>query len=185
MTEHHRSPDIRNVPVAEIMATRIEMVDEETPISFAAKLLMDKRISGLPVTDDDGVVSGMVSAVDVVRAVQQRLDSDATQRFYAGMLPRMLLDARASESPVGTAPLATDTLVGKVRDYMNRALVSVPPDATVGEAAKLMRDKRVARVLVLDSNRNLAGLVTQSDIVRLVADGVAGAHEGADRSGQS
>ncbi len=169
--------DIRSIPVAYIMTTRIEMVDEATPISFAAKVLVEKRISGLPVTDDDGHVSGVVSAADLMRAVRQQAGQDGESRgFYADLAPSMLLDPPRYDSvpPPDDAPLVTDTLQGEVRDYMSTLLVSVLPDASVGDAAKLMRDKRVSRVLVLDRNRNLAGLVTQSDIVRLVADGVGG-----------
>jgi len=58
-----------------------------------------------------------------------------------------------------------------VSSILGRSVVSVKPDATVGEAAKLMRDHRVGSVLVMEGER-LVGIVTERDMAyRVLAEG--------------
>lgn len=56
-------------PVSEIMTTRIEMVADTIPMTFAAKLLADKHITGLPVTTEEGDLVGVLSWTDVMNAL--------------------------------------------------------------------------------------------------------------------
>ena len=58
-----------------------------------------------------------------------------------------------------------------VSSILGRSLVSVKPDATVEEAARLMRDYRVGSVLVMEGDR-LAGILTERDLAyRVLAEG--------------
>ena len=47
------------------------VVDRETTLESAARLLLDKRIRRLPVVDDDGKLVGMFSRGDVIKAALQ------------------------------------------------------------------------------------------------------------------
>jgi CBS domain-containing protein len=58
----------------------------------------------------------------------------------------------------------------RVGDIMQTELVSCPPDATVVEAAWLMRDRSVGACLVMESGE-LVGIFTERDLMRLVAGG--------------
>lgn len=59
----------------------------------------------------------------------------------------------------------------KVRDVMTHRPVTLPEDAPVVRAAKLMRDQGIGDVLVTTENEQLCGVVTDRDIVvRAVAD---------------
>jgi CBS domain-containing protein len=60
-----------------------------------------------------------------------------------------------------------ETTVGSV---MTTAVVSLPPGAAVQEAARLMLPAGVHRLLVVDDEGELVGLVSSSDIVRAVAE---------------
>lgn len=58
---------------------------------------------------------------------------------------------------------------------MTTDLVTCPGDATIAEAARLMRDRDIGDVLVTGEDGRLAGIVTDRDIVvRCVAEGAAG-----------
>ncbi|MGB5525303.1 MAG: CBS domain-containing protein, partial [Gemmatimonadota bacterium] len=59
------------------------------------------------------------------------------------------------------------TTVGSV---MTAAVVSLPPEAPVQEAARIMVPAGVHRILVVDAAGELVGLVSSSDIVRAVAE---------------
>jgi CBS domain-containing protein len=53
-----------------------------------------------------------------------------------------------------------------VADVMTRRVISVSPDATVEEAAKLMLDHRISGLVVVDEKGELAGVVTEADLLR-------------------
>jgi acetoin utilization protein AcuB len=60
--------------------------------------------------------------------------------------------------------------LGRARDWMTRAPVSVPPDAPVARVAGLMRAGGIRHVLVLDGDR-LAGIVSNRDVRGLLVEG--------------
>lgn len=60
----------------------------------------------------------------------------------------------------------------RLSEVMTRDLVTVPPTASLEEAARLMRDNDIGDVLVVDDNGSLFGIVTDRDIVvEAVAEG--------------
>jgi CBS domain-containing protein len=64
-----------------------------------------------------------------------------------------------------------------IRDVMSKELVTVPPTATVAEAAAVMSAKHVGSAIVLDASRALAGIFTERDILHaLGSDFDAAAH---------
>jgi len=142
-------------PVSAIMATRIEMVAETIPLSFAAKLMFDKHITGLPVTTELGELIGVISWRDVLAALNQ-------PTHEAGFFEQQGLVTTA------TSPSALEKLEGTVADRMSRELVTVLDTATVGDAARKMAGDNVHRVLIVDDAGNLAGLVSAIDVVRHV-----------------
>ncbi len=62
-----------------------------------------------------------------------------------------------------------DPVKTRVEDIMSSPLVAVPPESTVGEAAKRMIDNQIKRVVVMDKEGTFLGLVTMSDIIRWLA----------------
>lgn len=63
------------------------------------------------------------------------------------------------------SPIDRDAL--QVRDLMTRQVVSLPPQAPVAEALRLMSEKNIGRIPVLE-NTNLVGLVTRTDIIKVM-----------------
>jgi CBS domain-containing protein len=57
-----------------------------------------------------------------------------------------------------------------VRDIMSTPLITIPPDALVKEAAELMAQYRIRRLVVVDSSSALVGIVTTGDIARTMAE---------------
>jgi CBS domain-containing protein len=57
-----------------------------------------------------------------------------------------------------------------VRDIMSTPLITVGPDATLTNAAELMAQYRIRRLVVIDASGSLAGLVTTGDIARALAE---------------
>src|ERR1700678_2100414 len=51
-------------------------------------------------------------------------------------------------------------------DVMTRHVISVPPDASIEDAVKLMLDRGISGLLVVDAAGQLAGVVTEGDLLR-------------------
>ena len=66
----------------------------------------------------------------------------------------------------------------KAADVMTRNLVSVPPDATVADAVKTMLDRGVSGLFVVDSAGELAGVLTEGDLMRREELGTSGTAPG-------
>jgi CBS domain-containing protein len=65
-----------------------------------------------------------------------------------------------------------DTVAHQIQDIMTRQVHTVRTDATVLEVARVMRDRRIGDVLVVDDGGRLRGIVTDRDIVvRALAEG--------------
>ena len=60
-----------------------------------------------------------------------------------------------------------DIFVGRL---MSSPITMVPPETTVREAARLMRDEEIGSVIVVDDDDSLRGILTSTDFVAAVAD---------------
>lgn len=57
-----------------------------------------------------------------------------------------------------------------VRDIMSTPLITVGTSATVGQAAELMASYRIRRLVVIDGNGKLVGIITAGDIATMMAE---------------
>src|SRR6516164_9569548 len=67
--------------------------------------------------------------------------------------------------PRGSAARATDTTM-RAKDLMTQPVVSVPPDASILEAAQLMLQHKISGLPVVDASGNMVGIVTEGDFLR-------------------
>jgi CBS domain-containing protein len=125
------------------MTRDVLSVTPETSVRAAALLMIEKRISGLPVVED-GVVVGVISETDFVA-------KDSSRTWFS----RALL---GQEEGMFTG-------VEKVGEMMSRNVVTVPVSATVQDAARLMTRHNVNRLPVIEHGV-MVGIVTRSDLIR-------------------
>lgn len=93
--------DPLDMPVSEVMTTVIEMVSNTIPMAYACKLLVDKHITGLPVTTEEGDLVGVLSWTDVMNALQT--DPNETLRGVVGDYMTERIVAVATTGTVGDA----------------------------------------------------------------------------------
>jgi CBS domain-containing protein len=149
----------------DLMERDIITASPETPILDVHRLFVEEEIHGVPVVGEDGVVYGVVSALDLLRVVREELEPGAgatTTSYFRDDLPY--------SGPDWQSP---DDFQARVRhltaaDAMTRELVMVSPAATADEIAQIMRAQHVHRVLVCE-DRTLQGVVTTFDLLRAVA----------------
>ena len=131
-----------NSYVRDIMTTGVVTVRPDTPYQTVAAMLRQHRVSGLPVTGDDGKVVGVVTETDLLALV--------AGRHHRGHRP-------AEEATAG--------------DLMSCPAVTVGPDDPVKAAARLMRKQRLQRLPVVDRDGRLAGIVSRSDVLSVFQRG--------------
>lgn len=119
-----------------------------TPVLDVQHLLVLAQVTGMPVVEEDGSVIGIVSAIDVLRAMDQALDPDLDD----------------GENDDIFEPLRGLT----ARDIASVDLVWVGPETPVTEIAAQMRNGGAQRVLVGVAGK-LHGMLTPYDLLIDVA----------------
>lgn len=143
---------------ADVMTTNICVASPEAPIQDIAREMLGRRISGVPVVDDDDHVLGIVSEGDLVRRAE--LGTDRRSWW---------LDMISSDRTLAGDYVKTHGRTA--RDVMSRPAIVVEESTGLAEIAKLLESKRIKRVPVVRDGK-LVGIVSRADIVRaLIATG--------------
>lgn len=151
--------------VKDIMQAEVVTVPADMPIPELAGLLSRRMISGAPVVEADGKLLGVVSLSDIAawsatgRAA--RLEAARKNLYYS--------DAELEDYLVGFFTVDDFGPDGVVRDIMTPAVYSLSEDATLLEAAELMKRARIHRVLVTRDGQAV-GIVSTMDLVIELTD---------------
>ena len=127
---------------AEVMTPAPVTVGADARLPVIAELMTRRRLKRLPVVDARGGLVGMVSRVDLLRAAT----GGGARKDPA---PREL-------GLAGDAPLAR---------VMRRDVPTVHPDTPLPEVFQAIVATRLNRVLVVDSDRRVVGLVTDAELL--------------------
>ena len=136
--------------VEAVMTSDVETVTPDTPLRGVAELLVEKKISGMPVVDDGRVV-GVISEADILAKERGKVPE-------RGRLLDFLLDDRARAELKLEATTAGEA--------MTAPAVTIGPQTLVASAAAKMIDEHVNRLPVVDRDGRLIGIVTRADLVR-------------------
>jgi CBS-domain-containing membrane protein len=137
--------------VRDVMTPDVVTVDEHTPLKEITQLLADCRISAVPVLDPDARVVGVVSEADLL----------PKEELPEGPPGARLLEGRRRRQ---TRVKATgDTAV----ELMTAPAITIAPDASLAEAARLLHRHQIKRLPVLDPAGPLAGIVSRADLLKV------------------
>jgi CBS domain-containing protein len=139
--------------VSDVMTRRVISISPDATVEAAAKLMLERGISGLVVVDENGVLAGVVTEGDLLRR-----DELGTERHRPWWL-RMLL------SPGRQAADFTRTHGRRVRDVMTVDVITVAEDASLEAVVDAMERHRIKRVPVTDNN-HVIGVVSRADLLR-------------------
>lgn len=141
---------LKDVMIRDWMSTEVITVTADMPITNAHQIMKKNRIRRLPVLDEEGVLVGIVTIGDVREA-----------------------------SPSGATTLSIWELNYlwsqlKVSNVMTHKVVTVRDHEPLIAAAQLMLDHRISGVPVVDENNKLVGIVTESDVFRMLVKAQTG-----------
>lgn len=162
----HILPDMNDMLVRELMQRDVLVVSPETPLVDVHRLFVEEEINGAPVVDEaSGKVVGVISSLDLLRAVRDEYDSVSTisGSYFRDELPGS--DPNWNDAPADFAERMS-TLTAA--DAMVKERVWVPSDMSVADAAEVMRSQRIHRVLVIDDHE-LVGILTTFDLLQALA----------------
>ncbi|HLK74416.1 MAG TPA: CBS domain-containing protein [Streptosporangiaceae bacterium] len=136
-----------NVTVNDVMTTTVVAVKKGASYKEMAALLRKYRVSAFPVLDDDQRVIGIVSEADLL--AKEALNADR-----GGPIAAMVHHKELEKADGVTAG-----------DLMTSNVVTVKPDDTVEQAARLMYHLQVKRLPVVDAGGHLVGIVSRADLL--------------------
>ncbi len=142
---------MHRVLVNQIMQRSVVTIHQGALAADAAQLMEEFKVRRLPVVNDQGALVGIVTDADV-------LEADTADRVLNNYEP------------------GAETEWMSVADVMTRDVITIGPDATVGELAIQFMQHKIGGVPVVETSpnpgnqRQLVGIVSETDIFRLIAD---------------
>lgn len=137
----------------DIMVKDVISVGPDAAVREVAMLMLERRISGVPVVDAERRVLGVVSEGDLIRRPEIETD-----RAPTGWLGLFLSDEERARDFVKSHGR-------KAREVMTQPAICVAPDTPLAEIVRLMERHHVKRLMIVEDGR-LAGLVTRADLLR-------------------
>jgi CBS domain-containing protein len=149
----------------DIMSAEIETVPEDMTVAELAAFLTAKEISGAPVVDRNGRLTGVVSVTDIVRSEADRSGTESPAEP-----PTFFLASRwrgLSLEDYGGLTVQDEGLL--VRDIMTPTVYTVPSETSIQKVARTMVAGRVHRLLVTKQEK-VVGIVTSLDLLKVLCD---------------
>ena len=130
--------------VRDVMTVELLTVEQDQSLAAADDLMRHGRVRHALVVDEDGSLVGLVSQRDL---------------FHGKLLEALGYDAQAKRQAIEEL---------RVKDAMSTGVATTTPDTLLRDAARLMANRKLACLPVLDAGR-LVGIITEGDFVLLVA----------------
>lgn len=134
--------------VKDFMNTKIVTCRKSDSIKYALNLMNQNHVSRLVVTDENGTAVGLISSNTLLTHSDYFTKGNTRSRDYL-------------------LPLNQDLVVN---DLVEENLVIINQEEDLAKAASIMIKKKISGIPVLDSNNNLVGLVSKTDVVKAFSD---------------
>ncbi len=151
---------VRNTYVEDIMATDVVTVSPADTVHDALALMLENHISALPVVNGRGRCVGVLSTTDVLGLAQELEGDLAALSKTKGIAHHLLMEGLAQ----------SEMAAQSVQAIMTHEIVHVRPGADIACAAAEMVRHHVHRVVVIDNEQRLLGVVSTMDVLRVLAD---------------
>jgi len=145
--------------VKDLMTKKVRSILPNIPVNQAVDLLWKNKISGLPVTDEDSKLVGMLTEKDVIKYILPGYLSKVGSFIYED-------NPKAIKNKV-------KELLGerKVCDIMRTEVVILGPEASLSEVARVMLTEKIRRIPIVDSEGRVIGIIAREDVVKAFIKG--------------
>jgi CBS-domain-containing membrane protein len=136
--------------VKDVMTRTVVVVRDSTPFKELVRRMQEHRVSAVPVVDEDGRAIGIVSEADLI------LKEDPFLEGGPHLFERRHHRVEREKHSAGTAGA-----------LMSSPAVTVGPDASLAEAARLMTKHSVKRLPVVGADDRVMGIVSRADLLKV------------------
>ncbi|MCX5098272.1 CBS domain-containing protein [Streptomyces sp. NBC_00439] len=135
--------------VNDVMTETVVTVTPDTEFKEIADAMERWKVTAVPVVEDKGSVVGVVSEADL-------LPKEEFHEHPPGMIDQM-------------RRLGDTAKAGSVRaeELMTSPAITIEPGASLPQAARLMTDRRIKRLPVVDADGRLKGIVSRADLLKI------------------
>lgn len=145
----------------DIMTKDVITVKPETVIEDLARILMEHKISGAPVVNDEGELIGIVTENDLINQ-NKRLHIPTVMRLFDAFV--------VLESP-GKMEREIRKMTGRtVNDIYIKSVATVGPETDVEEIATIMSEKKVHLIPVVQ-DKKILGIIGKADLIKAITIG--------------
>ncbi|MBC6461810.1 CBS domain-containing protein [Actinomadura sp. HBU206391] len=141
---------MKHPSVKDYMTTDVVTLRSDAGFKEIVRTLAERGVSGAPVVNEMGHVIGMVSEADLLHKEEFATVADEPRRYFESRR------ARAAR-----AKAAADT----ASELMSSPAVTVPPDTSMPQAARIMGTRQVKRLPVVDADGLVVGIISRADVM--------------------
>jgi CBS-domain-containing membrane protein len=135
------------------------VASEDMLIRELIDLLTEKGVTGLPVVREDGTVVGVISQSDIVRS-----EAETDRRRYK--YPDFYSPDPSKKGILLVTDFDQEVLERRVKEFMNPRVISVHPETPFASVAETMVAERVHRLMLVDQDGRLQGVVGTLDLIK-------------------
>ena len=169
-TTLHRTAVHVSRKVADVMTCNPRTATPEMSLDTVIMTLAQHHLSGLPVVNERSEVIGMVSESDLMWQ-----ESGVTPPPYMMFLDSVIY----LKNPLTHDRDLHKALGRTVAEVMTDHTVTISDDKTLAEAARVMHDRRIHRLPVVNAHHQIIGIITQGDVIQAMAKELAASNRGA------
>ncbi len=140
----------------DIMTRNVITANPETTIEKLARTLIEHRISGAPVVDEDGNLYGIVTENDLI---------SQNKRFHIPTVVRLFDAFIMLESPGKLEKEMKKMAAVTVDEICSKDVITVTEDTSIEDIATIMAEKKVYLIPVIDGKK-IIGIIGKMDIIK-------------------
>lgn len=149
--------------VKDVMTKDVTTFSKDASVYDCAKILGENRISGAPVVDESEVVVGVLSETDIIKIIESK--DVKINLILPSPLDVLELPVRMKLGLDEVMKSAKKAASARAEDVMSKKVVTIQEEEDISEATKLMSERNINRLPVMDENGKLVGIITRGDVI--------------------
>jgi CBS domain-containing protein len=143
--------------VRDLMVHDAAVIRADRDVHELEQLLLRERIHGVPVVDNDGRLVGVVSQTDLLE-----------WHYATGVDGATFYDAPRLHGTAGGSARLSDIRTARIDELMSPVIHCICPDQSLALAAARMLTRRVHRLIVVDEEARVLGVISALDLLHVV-----------------
>jgi CBS domain-containing protein len=149
--------------VKDVMTKDVTTFSKDASVYDCAKILGENRISGAPVVDESEVVVGVLSETDIIKIIESK--DIKINLILPSPLDVLELPVRMKLGLDEVMKSAKKAASARAEDVMSKKVVTIHEEEDISSATKIMAERNINRLPVMDENGKLVGIITRGDVI--------------------